>query len=99
MNDQEVLDIIIESFAEEFELDRTLMTSDAHLVETLGLDSLDFVDMVLIVQNRFGVSLREDPRVRQVRTLGDIHALVLEIMQETGGNGREDGPCGDGSPA
>ena len=58
------------------------MTPDSLLVEDLEMDSLDFVDLVVVLQKAFGIKLREDPKVRQIRTLGDLHALVLEKKRQ-----------------
>ena len=86
MTDSEVIELINRSLIEEFELDPSNMTPDALLVEGLGFDSLDFVDIVVVLQNAFGVTLREDPRVREVKTLGDLHRLVIEKKREMEGS-------------
>jgi len=86
VTDSEVIELINRSLIEEFELDPSNMTPDALLVEGLGFDSLDFVDIVVVLQNAFGVTLREDPRVREVKTLGDLHRLVIEKKREMEGS-------------
>ncbi len=82
MTDSEVIELVNRSLANEFELDPGVMKPDALLVEGLGFDSLDFVDIVVVLQQTFGVTLREEPRVREVRTLGDLHRLVIEKKRE-----------------
>lgn len=77
MTDAEVIEIINDSMVKEFELDADLMNPESHLINDLEMDSLDFVDLVVILQNAFGVKLRDDPNVRQIQTLGDLHKLVL----------------------
>ena len=52
------------------------------MIDDLGLDSLDFVDMVVVLQNAFGVSLREDPTIQAIRTVGEIHELVIAKKRE-----------------
>ena len=81
-NDAQVIEIIDRSLVDEFELDPEKLKPDARLVEDLGFDSLDFVDLVVVLQKRFGVNLREEPRAREVRTLGDVHRLVMTIKRE-----------------
>lgn len=39
---------------EEFEVDPEVIQPDANLVETLDLDSLDFVDLVVVIESNFG---------------------------------------------
>ncbi len=82
MTDSEVIELVNRSLVNEFELDPGVMKPDALLVEGLGFDSLDFVDIVVVLQQAFGVTLREEPRVREVRTLGDLHRLVIEKKRE-----------------
>ena len=85
MTKAEVIKIINESMVEEFELDPEAMVPEARLVEDLEMDSLDFVDLVIVLQNAFDVKLRDDPNVREIRTLGDLHTLILnkKIQLET----------------
>jgi len=86
VTDSEIIELVNRSLVSEFELDPGAMTPDAHLVEGLGFDSLDFVDVVVVLQQTFGVTLREEPRVREVRTLGDLHRLVIEKKREMEGS-------------
>ncbi len=82
MTDTEIIDIINDNMIKEFEFYPDAMTPDAHLVKDLGMDSLDFVDLVVILQNAFGMKLRDEPKVRQIETLGDLHKLVMEKKRE-----------------
>lgn len=82
MNEQDVIERIDSSLAEEFELDRTDMVPEANIYEDLGLDSLDTVDMVIVLEAAFNFKIREEEAVRAIRTLGDIHRFVLEKVAE-----------------
>jgi len=82
MTDIEIVNIINNSMIKEFEFDPDTMTPDAHLVNDLGMDSLDFVDLVVVLQNAFNVKLRDEPKIRQIETLGDLHKLVMEKKKE-----------------
>ncbi len=82
MTEQEVIELIDSSLAEEFELDRVDMTPEANIYEELGLDSLDTVDMVIVLEGAFDFKIREEEAVRAIRTLGDIHSFVLEKVAE-----------------
>jgi acyl carrier protein len=82
MTDTEIVKIINDNMIKEFEFDPEAMTPGAHLVNDLGMDSLDFVDLVVVLQNAFGVKLRDEPQVRQIETLGDLHKLVMEKKRE-----------------
>lgn len=82
MTDAEVIKKINDSMIKEFELQPEIMKSDSHLVNDMGMDSLDFVDLVVILQTAFGVKLRDEPKVKEIRTLGDLHRLVLEKKRQ-----------------
>lgn len=77
MNDQETVALINSSLAEEFELDLGSMTPETTLFEDLGLDSLDVVDLVIVLETAFGIKIREEEAIRKIRTLGDIHRFVI----------------------
>lgn len=81
MTEQEVIELIDSSLAEEFELEREAMTPEANIYEDLGLDSLDTVDMVIVLEGAFKFKIREEEAVREIRTLGDIHRFVLSKME------------------
>jgi acyl carrier protein len=59
MSAHEILNKVNEILVEEFEVDPDLITPDANLKDTLGLDSLDYVDLVVTIESNFGVKLGE----------------------------------------
>lgn len=77
MTEQEIVELINTSLAEEFELDLQDMTPEATLYDELGLDSLDTVDMVVVLEGAFKFKIREEDAIREIRTLGDIHRFVI----------------------
>jgi len=77
MTEAEVIELIDSSLAEEFELDRKDMVPEANIYEDLGLDSLDTVDMVIVLEGAFAFKIREEEAVRAIRKLEDIHHFVL----------------------
>jgi acyl carrier protein len=81
MIDEKVIEIINTSLATEFELDIEKMVPEALLYEDLGLDSLDRVDTVILLEQAFKFKIREEEEIRQIRTLGDIHTFVLNKIK------------------
>lgn len=59
MNKEEIIEITNGFLVEEFEVDGDTITLDANLKDTLGLDSLDYVDLVVTIESNFGVKLGE----------------------------------------
>ena len=82
MTEQEVIELIDSSLADEFELEREAMTPEANIYEDLGLDSLDTVDMVIVLEGAFKFKIREEEAVRGIRTLGDIHRFVWSKIEQ-----------------
>jgi len=66
---------------EELELEAGVIRDDAKLKEDLGLESLDFVDIVVIVENTFGfkIKLEEMSNVRTVKEFYDYIETKLAI--------------------
>jgi acyl carrier protein len=54
---------------------RPAFTTETRLVEDLEVDSPRMIDIVLEVEDRFGVSL-EDVDVQKTRTIGDLLNLI-----------------------
>ncbi|MGI6469879.1 MAG: phosphopantetheine-binding protein [Paludibacteraceae bacterium] len=61
--------------AEEFEIEESEITPDASLKDTLGLDSLDLVDVVVLVEKHFGLTLT-GPDFTGVKTFKDFYELL-----------------------
>ena len=83
MMDAEIISLINDSLVEEFELESSAMVSEAEIFDDLGLDSLDIVDMVVVLEGALGIKIRDDEGLREIRTLGDIHRFVLQKKRET----------------
>ena len=45
---------------EDLEIDEEKINPDAHLKKDLGIDSLDFIDIVVIVEKTFGVKIKSE---------------------------------------
>jgi acyl carrier protein len=79
---KEIIDTVNTALAEEFELDMDAMRPDAHLFNDLGLDSLDAVDMVIVLEKAFGCKLRDEQAIREIRTLADLYAFIETKRKE-----------------
>lgn len=82
MTKEEIVTLTNQVFEESFELAPEKLTPQAKIFEELGLDSLDIVDLIVALQKKFKVQIREDERVRTIRTLEDIYAFILALKQE-----------------
>jgi acyl carrier protein len=82
MTDSELIQAVNDVFADSFEIPREKLTPGAQIFGDLGLDSLDVVDLVAAIQKRFNVQVRDDERVRSIRTLQDLYNYLIMIRNE-----------------
>ena len=60
---------------EEFEIEGSKISPGAHLKNDLGLESLDFVDIAVIVQKEFGLTLKGE-EMTAIRTLQNLYDYI-----------------------
>ncbi len=60
---------------EEFELEENQLVPSAQLKADLGIDSLDFVDIIVIVERTFGFKVKGEDMVN-VKTLQDFYDYI-----------------------
>lgn len=75
MNIEEIVEKINDILIEEFEVDADIIEADKNLKETLDLDSLDYVDLVVIIESNFGVRLVESDFVG-MNTFQDFYNII-----------------------
>lgn len=85
MTDEELCRKAVEVLAEEFELDPQKMVPEATLYDDLGLDSLDAVDMVVVLEKTFGMKLTDEEALRAIRTVDDLLQFLLKLRTEQSG--------------
>lgn len=67
--------------AEEFEVDAADITPESSLKDTFGLDSLDLVDVVVLIHRHFGLKL-QGPDFAGIRTFGEFSDLIIRKLDE-----------------
>ena len=75
MKIEEIIDKVNEILVEEFEVDAEVIEADKNLKQTLDLDSLDYVDLVVIIESNFGVKLVEAAFMGMV-TFQDFYNII-----------------------
>ncbi len=75
MSTEAIVYKINDILVDEFEVDVDVITPDANLKDTLGLDSLDYVDLVVTIEANFGVKLGEADFVG-IATFQDFYDLL-----------------------
>lgn len=75
MNKAEIIETINGFLVDEFEVDGDTIENEANLKDTLGLDSLDYVDLVVVIESNFGVKLVEAD-FAGITTFDDFYNLI-----------------------
>lgn len=74
--DRTAIEEKVKSFLmEDLEIDEERIYPDARLKEDVGIDSLDFVDIVVIVERNFGFKIKPE-EMAGVVTLRDFHDYI-----------------------
>jgi len=68
MTKEEIKKIVTHFLVEELEIEENKIADEALLKDELGIDSLDFVDIVVIVEKNFGFKIKPE-EMADVRTL------------------------------
>ena len=79
MKRDEIITTINDILVEEFEVDRAVIIPEADFRESLRLDSLDYVDLVVVIQETFGVKLVEAD-FKPIVSFNDFYTTLEEKM-------------------
>ena len=75
MQNEEIIRKINGFLIDEFELEEHQLQPDANLKSTLGIDSLDFVDLIVIIEKTFGFKVKGE-ELAQVKTLEEFYQYI-----------------------
>lgn len=75
MKKEEIIDKINTLLVEEFEISADVLTPEALLKKDLEIDSLDFVDIVVLVEREFGFKPKAE-ELKNVKTLQELYDYI-----------------------
>lgn len=75
MERKEIESKVRDFLIDDLEVDEEKIMPDARLKEDVGIDSLDFVDIVVIVEKNFGFKIKPE-EMAGVETLGDFYDYI-----------------------
>jgi acyl carrier protein len=64
----------------EFEIEEKAISQNASLKDDLGLESLDFVDIAVIVKKEFGINMKGKD-VASIKTMGNLYDYISDHIQ------------------
>ena len=76
MTNAEIIAKIHKFLSEEFEVEEGKLLPEANLKETLGLDSLDYIDLVVVIENNFAFKVKPEDFV-DIVTLDDFCNSII----------------------
>ena len=74
----EIVKMVNDIIEKQFEVPAAKLVASADLKDDLGLDSLDFVDMIVVLEQQSGKT-PQNIEFTKIRTLGDIYQIVTDL--------------------
>jgi len=75
-----VFEKIKEALINQFEVDPARITRDTDIMNDLGADSLDLVELIMTLEDEYGVSVT-DESIYEHKTVGEIADFIESLMK------------------
>ena len=89
MTDDQIKEIVNGRLMDEFEIEEEQLVPSAHIKDDLKMDSLDIVDLVVVLEQAFDMKIPNRSELVNIRTLGDIYTYLFALRDS--GIVRKDG--------
>ena len=73
------LDRLINAIAEVLDLDKDKITADSKFVDDLGADSLDVLEIIMGIEDEFGIEIPTN-QAESIVTVGDAYEKIKEAL-------------------
>ncbi len=80
MQSEDIKRRINQLLIDEIEIEENQITPAANLKNDLGIDSLDFVDLFVIIENNFGFKMKAE-EMADVKTIQDFYDYIIKRVQ------------------
>ena len=81
MNRNKIIETTKDFLSAEFEIDKNKITPESNLKETLDLDSLDYVDLVVVIEENFGFKVNGED-FKGIVTFDDFYNLLEKKLSK-----------------
>jgi len=75
-----IFEKIQEALADQFEIEPEKITRDTDIMNDLGADSLDLVELIMTLEDEYGVSVT-DESIYEYKTVGDIADFIESLIK------------------
>ena len=76
-----VFEKIKELICEQFDVEPEQITEDTNFLQDLSADSLDFVELVMNIEDTFHLPEIGEDEIRSIQTVGDLVAFVSRAQE------------------
>jgi acyl carrier protein len=80
MTREEIIKQVNGLLAEEFEIDESEFAPDANLKETLGLDSINLVDLIALVQFTYKITIPVED-LKTIQTFDNLYDYIEQHLE------------------
>lgn len=80
MSSEEIFEKIKNIIVEQLQVAETAVTEDASFIDDLGADSLDLVELIMALEEEFGIEI-PDGDAEKVVTVGDVVNYIKENVK------------------
>ncbi len=74
---QDIFERVRKIVAEQLGIDESEITPESHFIDDLGADSLDTVELVMALEEEFGLEV-PDEDAEKIQTVGDVVKYIEE---------------------
>lgn len=75
-----VIDKVKELVAEQLGISKDSISENSNIIEDLGADSLDVIEMLMTLEDEYGVTIPDD-KISQVKTINQIVELIEDCQK------------------
>ena len=80
MQNKEIISRINRLLVEEIEIEEEKISPTADLKKDLEIDSLDFVDLFVIIERNFGIKMKAE-EMADIKSLQDFYDYIIKRVQ------------------
>jgi len=80
MTYQDIIEKVNNFLIEDFEVEESKLKIDASLNETLDLDSLDYIDLIVAIEENFGFKMKPEDFTNMV-IIQDFYNYIAERLK------------------
>ena len=80
MSSEEIFEKIKNIIVEQLQVSDTAITEEASFIDDLGADSLDLVELIMALEEEFGIEI-PDGDAEKVVTVGDVVSYIKENVK------------------